>query len=121
MEVKPPFCSVVILPENKSAPDPSVSTQLVVLAEMPPMTESSTLDHPVTDCGLGNSNSTLVDGVGGGTGAVVNGAAESVTTERSVVEDERDSELQESKSNMHERASVAVQVLGRMSIFAAFA
>lgn len=121
MEVKPPFCSVVILPENNSAPDPSVSTQLVVLAEMPPMTESSTLDHPVTDSGLGNSNSTLVVGIGGGTDAVVDEGEGSVTTEPSVVVEGRVSELQERRRNMHESGSAAAKNLLRISVLAAFA
>lgn len=121
MEVKPPFCSVVILPENKSAPDPSVSTQLVVLAEMPPMTESSTLDHPVTDSGLGNSNSTLVVGDGGRTGVVVDEGESSVTTELSVVVEERVSEPQERRRNMHESGSATAKYLLRMSVLATFA
>lgn len=120
MEVKPPFCSVVILPENNSAPDPSVATQLVVLAEMPPMTESSTLDHPVTDSGLGNSNNTLVAGIGGGTDAVVNEGDSSVTTELSVVVEKRFSELHERRRDMHKSGSEASKNLLRTSVFSAF-
>jgi hypothetical protein len=119
VEVKPPFCSVVIIPANNSAPDPLVSTHVVVLAEMPPITESSTLDHPLTDCGVANSNSTLVFGAGGGTGAVVAGGASSVVTELSVDGEEPVSEPQEFRSAMHRSARVAAKMLFRMSVLTA--
>ena len=119
--MKPPFCSVVIIPENNSAPDPLVSTHVVVLAEMPPMTESSTLAHPVTDRGLANSNNTLVVGSGGGRGLDVTGGSSSVVTEVSVDGVERDSELQELRRNMHTSESVVARTHFRISILAAFA
>ena len=119
--MKPPFCSVVIIPENNSAPDPLVSTHVVVLAEMPPMTESSTLAHPVTDRGLANSNSTLDAGSGGGAGVEVTGGSSSVVTEDSVDDVERVSELQELRSAMHRSASMAAKLHFRISVLAAFA
>ena len=121
MDVKPPFCSVVIIPENNSAPDPLVSTHVVVLAEMPPMTESSTLAHPVTDRGLANSNSTLDAGAGGGAGVDVTGGSSSVETEVSVDGEEPVSELQEVRIAKHKSASVAAKMHFRMSVLAAFA
>ena len=121
MEVKPPFCSVVIIPENNNAPDPPVSTHVVVLAEMPPMTESSTLDHPTIDWGLSNSNSTLAVGDGGATGAAVTGDASAVVTEVSVGGVERVSELQELRKNADEIDSAANKRALRISVLAAFA
>jgi len=121
VEVKPPFCSVVILPENNKAPDPSVSSHVVVLAEIPPITESSTLDHPAIDWGLSNSNSTLVVGSGGATGAAVTGGASSVVTEVSVDGDVRVSELQELRTNTQKSDSAESKRLLRMSVLAAFA
>ena len=120
MDVKPPFCSVVIIPENNSAPDPLVSTHVVVLAEMPPMTESSTLAHPVTDRGLANSNSTLDAGAGGGAGVEVTGGSSSVVTEVSVDGVERVSELQELRRTMHASESVVARMHFRISVLAAF-
>ena len=46
VEVKPPLLSVVMVPLNSREPE---SIHFVVLDEMPPITESSTLDHPCTD------------------------------------------------------------------------
>jgi hypothetical protein len=120
VDVKPPFRSVVIIPENNSAPDPLVSTHVVVLAEMPPITESSTLDHPFTDCGVANSNSTLVVGAGEGAVVEVTGGGNSVVTELSVDGEEPVSEPQEFRSAMHTSASVAAKVLFRMSVLTAF-
>jgi hypothetical protein len=120
VDVKPPFRSVVIIPENNSAPDPFISIHVVVLAEMPPMTESSTLAHPVTDRGLANSNSTLDAGSGGGAGVEVTGGSSSVVTEDSVDGEEPVSELQELRSAMHRSASVAAKMHFRISVLAAF-
>jgi hypothetical protein len=120
VDVNPPFRSVVIIPENNSAPDPLVSTHVVVLAEMPPITESSTLDHPFTDCGVANSNSTLVVGAGEGAVVEVTGGGNSVVTELSVDGDEPVSELQELRRNTHKSASAAAKVLFRMSVLTAF-
>ena len=110
--MKPPFRSVVIIPENNSAPDPLVSTHVVVLAEMPPMTESSTLAHPVTDRGLANSNNTLVVGSGGGRGLDVTGGSSSVVTEVSVDGVERVSELQELRRNSFGILAAATSTTG---------
>jgi len=121
VEVKPPFCSVVILPANNSAPDLALLTHVVVLAEMPPMTESSTLDQPVTDSGLGNSNSTLVVDAGGATVAVVEEGVGSAATELSFGGEAGVSELHASRSNAHESGSAAAKMLLRISVLAAFA
>jgi hypothetical protein len=96
-----------------------VSTHVVVLAEMPPITESSTLAHPVTDRGLANSNSTLDAGSGGGAGVDVTGGSSSVVTEVSGVDVERVSELQELRRTMHTSGSVAAKILFRISVLTA--
>ena len=85
------------------------------------MTESSILDHPVTDCGLAKSKRTPEPDAAVGMGVVVIGGASSVACERSVDGEERVSELHEGTRIKHESAIAAQQLLTRISILAAFA